>query len=68
MEKSIGIEGKHLRLSEEGEVANLWQMGQSKKYTDGLYHGPTCPRLGRVFTAVQGGWELVHGDWRTGPE
>ena len=27
------------------EVANLWQMGQSKKYTDGPYHDPTCPGL-----------------------
>ena len=57
-----------MRLSEEGEVANGWQTGQSEKYTDGAYHAPTCPGLGRVFTGVQGGWELVHGDWRTGPE
>ena len=38
MGKSIGTEGKHLRLSEEGEVANLWQVGQSEKYADGPYH------------------------------
>ena len=56
------------RLSEEGEVADLWQTGQSEKYTGGLYHSPTCPRLGRVFTGVQGGWELDCGDWRTDPE
>ena len=36
--------------------------------TDGPYHGPTYPRLGHMFTGVQGGWELVRGDWRTGPE
>ena len=57
-----------MRLSEEGEVAYLWQMGQSEKYTDGPYLGPTCPGLGRVFTGVQGGWELECGDWRTAPE
>ena len=57
-----------MRLSEEGEAANLWQTGQSEKYTEDPYHGPTCPRLGRVFTGVQGGWELVRGNWRTGPE
>ena len=37
MGKLIGTEGTHLRLLEEGEAANLWQMGQSEKYTDGLY-------------------------------
>ena len=52
MGKSIGTEGKHLRLSEEGEAAYLWQTGQSEKYTDGLYLGPTCPGMGRVFTGV----------------
>ena len=57
-----------MRLSEEGEAADLWQTGQSEKYTDGSYHSPTYPRLGHVFTGVQGGWELVHGDWRTDPE
>ena len=56
MGKSIGTEGKHLRLLEEGEVADLWQTGQSENYTDGLYHGPMCPGLGRVFTGVQGSW------------
>ena len=66
--KSIGTEGKHLRPLEEGEMADLWQMGQSEKYTDGLYHSPMCPGLGHVFTDVQGGWELVRGYWRTGPE
>ena len=59
---------KHLRLSEEGEVADLWQTGQSEKYTYGPDHGSMCPRLGCVFTGVQEGWELMHGDWRTGPE
>ena len=68
MEKSIGTKGKHLRLLEEGEAAILWQTGHSEKYTDGLYCGPMSPRLGHVFTGVQGGWELVCGDWRTGPE
>ena len=57
-----------MRLSEEGEAADLWQTGQSEKYTDGPYHGPTCPVLGHVFTGVQGGRELDRGDWRTGPE
>ena len=57
-----------MKLSEEGEAANLWQMGQSEKYTDGPYLGPRCPGLGCVFTGVQGGWELVHGDGRTGRE
>ena len=41
-----------MRLSEEGDVADLWQMGQSEKYTDGPYHSPTCPGLGCVFTGV----------------
>ena len=50
--KSIGTEGKHLRLSEEGEVADLWQMGQSEKYTDDQYHSPMSPGLGCVFTGV----------------
>ena len=68
MGKLIGTEGKHLRLLQEGEVANLLQMGQSQKYTGGLYHGPTCPGLGHVFTCVQGGWELEREDWRTSPE
>ena len=68
MGKSIGTEGKHLRLLEEGEVADLWQTGQSEKYTDSPYHGPTCPGPGHVFICVQGGWELVLGDWITGPE
>ena len=27
MGKSIGTEGKHLRLSEDAEAADLWQMG-----------------------------------------
>ena len=31
MGKSVGTEGKHLRLSEEGEATNLWQMGQNEK-------------------------------------
>ena len=57
-----------MRLLEEGEAADLWLTGQSEKYTDGPYHGPVCPGLGFVFTGVQGGWELVRGDWRTGPE
>ena len=57
-----------MRLLEEGEAADLWHTGQSEKYTDSLYHRPMCPRMERVFTGVQGGWELVHGDWRTGPE
>ena len=57
-----------MRLSEEGEAANKWQMGQSENYTDGPYRGPMCFRLGYVFTGVQGGWKLVHGDWRRGPE
>ena len=65
--KSIGTEGKHLKLSVEGEEADLWKTGQSEYYRDGLYCGLTCPGLGHVFTAVQGGWELEHGDWRTGP-
>ena len=68
MGKSIGTEGKHLRLSEEDEAVDQWQMGQSEKYTDAPYLGPMCPGLGRVFTGVQRGWQLVHGDWRTGPE
>ena len=55
-----------MRTSEEGEVANLWQMGQSEKYTDGPYHNSTCPGLGCVFIGVRGGWELERGDWRTG--
>ena len=59
--KSIRTEGKHLRPLEEGEAADLWQMGQSGKYTDGPYLGPTCPGLGRVFSGVQEGWELVRG-------
>ena len=50
-----------MRLLEEGEAANLWQTGQSEKYTDGLYHSPTCPRLGRVSTGVQGA-----GSWCVG--
>ena len=29
MGELIGTEGKHLRLLEESEAANLWQMGQS---------------------------------------
>ena len=66
--KLMETEQKHLRLSEEGEVANLWQTGQRERYTDGPYHGPTWLRLGCVFTGVEGGWELVCGDWRTGPE
>ena len=60
--KSIGTEGKHLRLLEEGEAAHLWQMEQSQNYTESAYCGPTCPGLGHVFTGVQGGWELEHGD------
>ena len=68
MGKLIGMEGKPLRLLEEGEAANLRQMGQSEKYTGGPYLSPTCPGLELVFTGVQGGWELVRGDWRTGPE
>ena len=49
-----------MRLSEEGEAADLWQTGQSEKYTDGLYGGPVCPGLGRVFTGVQdaGSWSV----------
>ena len=43
MGKSVGTEGKHLRLSEESEVTNLWQTGQSENDTDGPYCGPTCP-------------------------
>ena len=66
--KSTRTEGKHLRLLEEGEAADLWQTGQSEKYTDCPYFCPTCPRLRCVFIGVQGGWELVCGDWRTGPE
>ena len=61
MGKSIGTEEKHLRLLEEGKVANLWQTGQSKKYTDDPYLGPTCPALGRVFTSCKG-----HGSWSVG--
>ena len=57
-----------MRLSEEGEAANLWQMGQGEKYTDHPYCDPTFPGLGRVFTGVQGSWELEHRDWRTDPE
>ena len=68
MGRLSGTDGKHLKLSEEGEGADLWQMWQSEKYTDSPYHSPMCPRLGCVFTGVQGIWELVHGDWRTGPE
>ena len=57
-----------MRLSEEGEAADLWQTGQSEKYTNGLYCGLMCPGLGRVFTGVQGDWELERGDWRRGLE
>ena len=39
-----------MRLSEEGEAADLGQTGQSEKYTDGLHHSPTCPGLVHVFT------------------
>ena len=49
-------------LSEVGEVADLWQTGQSENNIDSPYHGPICPRLGSVFTGVQGGWELERGD------
>ena len=68
MGKSTGTEWKHLRLLEELEAADLWQTEQSENYTDGPYLSPMCPRLECVFTGVQGGWELVCGDWRTGPE
>ena len=33
MGKSIGTEGKHLRLSEDAEAADLWQTGQSETQT-----------------------------------
>ena len=55
MGKSVGTEGEHLRLSEEGETAGLWQTGQSETYTDSLCHSPACPRLGRVSTRAHGG-------------
>ena len=67
MEKLVGTEGKHIRLSEEGETANLWQTGQCENYTDSLCHNTVCPRLGCVYTSVHGGWELESGDWRANP-
>ena len=64
MGKSVGTERKHLRQSEEGEAAGLWQTGKSENYTDGLWHGHACPGLGRVSNSVHGGWELERGDKR----
>ena len=63
------------RLGQKGSIwgcwkrvkaADLWQRGQSEKYTDSPYLGLTCPRVRRVFTGVWGGWELECRDWRTG--
>ena len=62
--KSVGTEGEHLRLLEEGEMADLWQTGQSETYTDGLRHSPARPRLGSVSASAHRGWELECGDWR----
>ena len=67
MGKSVGTERKHLRLSEEGETAGLWQTGQSENYRDGPCHGPVCPGLGHVPAGAHGGWELECGDWRAKP-
>ena len=64
MGKSSGTEGKHSRLLEEGEAANLWQMGQNEKYTDGPYHSPTCPRLGHASQVCKGtgSWSMGIGE------
>ena len=62
MGKSVGIEGKYLRLSEESETAGPWSTGQSENYTDGPCSGPRepdwdmCPL---VHTGPRAGmWEL----------
>ena len=34
-----------MRLLEDGEAADLWQIGQSEKYTDGPYHRPYVPQI-----------------------
>ena len=67
MGKLVGTEGKHVRLSEEGETASLWQTRQSENYTEGPCHGPLCSLLGHVSTRVHGDWELECGDWRASP-
>ena len=43
MGKSTGTEGKHLKLLEKGEGTDPLKMGQSQKYTDGPFCGPTFP-------------------------
>lgn len=64
MGKSLGTEGNHLRLLDEGETAGLGQTGKSMTYTDGLCHDPVHLRLGHVSTGVHEGRELERGDWR----
>ena len=43
-----------LRLLEEGEMASLWQTGQSETYTGGPCHSPVHHRLGCVSTCAHG--------------
>ena len=62
MGKSIGTEGKHLRLLEKGEAADLWQMGQGEKYRQSvpwsyvLHTGMCVHRCARGLGA--GAWGL----------
>ena len=53
--KSVGREGEHLTLSEEGETASLCQTRQSETYTDCPCHIPACPRLGCVSIGAHRG-------------
>ena len=53
--KSVGKEGEHLRLSEEGEMAGLWQIGEGETYTDSPCHSPECPRLGHEYASAHEG-------------
>ena len=58
--KSVGTEGEHLRLSEEGEMDGLWQTGQSGTYTNGACHSLACPSLDVCLQCTQG---LRAGTW-----
>ena len=65
--RSVGTEKEQLGLSEDSEMAGLWQAGQNEIYTDSPCHSPVCPGLGRVSTSAHGGWVLERGDWRANP-
>ena len=48
-------------------MASRWQAGQSKTYTDGPCHSPTCPSLRHVSIGVDRCWVHESGVWRTNP-